>query len=40
LDPMSLSVTAGLLATVAGLALYLPARQAGRVDAATMLRAE
>ena len=39
-DPMSLTVTASLLAAVAGLALYLPARQAGRVDPAKMLRAE
>jgi putative ABC transport system permease protein len=40
LDPVALAAALGLLMAVAGLALYIPMRQAGRVDPATMLRAE
>ena len=40
LDPTAFGATFGLLMTVAGLALYLPMRQASQVDAATILRAE
>jgi putative ABC transport system permease protein len=40
LDPIALAAALGLLTAVAGLALYIPMRQAARVDPATMLRAE
>jgi predicted permease len=40
LDPIALAAAMGLLMAVAGIALYIPTRQAGRVDPATMLRAE
>ena len=40
LDPAAFGATFGLLMTVAGLALYVPMRQASQVDAATILRAE
>jgi predicted permease len=40
LDPISFIATTCLLLTVSGLALYLPLRQAGRVDPAAMLRTE
>lgn len=39
-DPVALAAAMGLLVAVAGVALYIPTRQAGRVDPATMLRAE
>ncbi|HLG54812.1 MAG TPA: ABC transporter permease [Vicinamibacterales bacterium] len=40
LDPIALASAMGLLMVVAGIALYIPTRQAGRVDPVTMLRAE
>jgi predicted permease len=40
LDPIALATALGLLLAVAGVALYVPMRQAGRVNPATMLRAE
>jgi ABC-type antimicrobial peptide transport system permease subunit len=40
LDPVALAAAIGLLMAVAGMALYIPTRQAGRVDPVTMLRAE
>jgi putative ABC transport system permease protein len=40
LDPIALATAIGLLMAVAGIALYIPTRQAGRVDPVTMLRTE
>jgi|SRR5579864_2458605 len=39
-DPVSIAVAAGILAFVAGLAGYLPARRAARIDPMTALRQE
>jgi predicted permease len=40
LDPLAFAATVSLLLAVTGVAVYVPARQAGCVDPATMLRAE